>query len=56
MAINKNLYEKLEKYDQEISYLAKLLLEELEKEKKSKTKVEEMILEEIKEIVWEERQ
>lgn len=54
MAINKNLYKKLENYDEDISYLGKILLEELEKEKKSRTKIEEIILEEIKEIVWEE--
>lgn len=54
MAINKNLYEKLEKYGEEIAYLGKILLEELEKKKKSKSKIEEIILEEIKEAVWEE--
>ncbi|WP_174733241.1 hypothetical protein [Mesobacillus harenae] len=54
MKINKDLDKKISDFPGELSYIAKLLLQELEAGRKSNASIEEMIREEIRELVLEE--
>jgi hypothetical protein len=54
MKMNKDLNDKIEKFPNNLSYLAKILLKELETGKRSNSQIEELIRQEIREIVLEE--
>lgn len=53
MDINKDLLEKIDKLDENLSYLAKEILIQVDKKKATKA-IEEHILDEINEIIAEE--
>ena len=56
MKINQDLFRKIEQFPSDLSYLGKLLMNELESGTKSHSQIETIIREEIREIVLEEEE
>ncbi|MEH6917369.1 hypothetical protein V7Y60_25150 [Priestia megaterium] len=54
MKINKDLDVKIQEFPEDLSYLARLLLNEIELGKRSNSQIEDIIREEIRELVLEE--